>query len=140
MRVKIEPTGCCERKGLVQVRFSFYLDEGDYGYEKHHVRVPERELTEEEVADPKLAAKVKKVWQDNPFHNHFYFFDPDTSDKEIMDTGEALLQEAYKMWSKDEPPYIYNPPINFPGKKLDNSIRIAVKVQHLKEAALERVI
>ena len=26
MYFKVEPTGCSERKGLVQIRFSFYLD------------------------------------------------------------------------------------------------------------------
>lgn len=40
MKVKVEPSGCCERKGMVQVRFSFYLDPTDYGYDKHHIEVP----------------------------------------------------------------------------------------------------
>ena len=39
MRVKVEPSGCCERKGLVQVRFSMYLEPEDYGYDKHYVQV-----------------------------------------------------------------------------------------------------
>ncbi len=41
MYVKIEGTGCCEHKGMVQVRFCMYLDPTDYGYEKHHIQVPD---------------------------------------------------------------------------------------------------
>lgn len=32
MFFKIEKSGCCEHKGLVQVRADFYREEGDVGY------------------------------------------------------------------------------------------------------------
>ncbi len=38
--VKIEPSGCCERHGLAQVRLAMYLEETDYAYERHHIYVP----------------------------------------------------------------------------------------------------
>jgi len=139
MFIKVEPTGCCERRGMVQVRLCMYLDEGDYGYDKHHVQVPERELTEAEIADPELAAKVPKVWQTNPFHNHFIYAEPDTPDKEIMDIAEAFLYEAYTKWACEQRLGLVNPPIERP-TVIDNARIEAceIKVQHLKDTILER--
>ena len=141
MFVKVEPSGCCERKGMVQIRFCMFLDEGDYGYDKHHVQVPERDLTEAEIADPELAAKVPRVWQVNPFHNHFIYVEPDTADGEIMDIGEAFLHEAYIKWACEQKLDLVNPPIERP-TVIDNTRIDAceAKVQHLKENVLERKV
>jgi hypothetical protein len=79
MYFKINPSGCCERNGMKQVRFSFYLDKGDYGYAIHHIDK-----------------------QDNPFHNHFIQVPLNTPEKEIMDIGEAFLHESYIKWACDE--------------------------------------
>ncbi len=38
--IKINPTGCAERKGLVQVRFDCYFEPTDPGYAEYHVTVP----------------------------------------------------------------------------------------------------
>src|SRR5659263_407308 len=99
MFVKIENTGCCENEGKIQIRFAMFLDIADYGYNKTRAEVPERELTEAELKDETLAAKVAKVWQTNPFHNHFIYIDPPLIDAEILDLGEALLKETYGKWS-----------------------------------------
>jgi len=115
-----------------------YLDEGDYGYDIHRVQVPERELTEEELADPKLAKKVPKVWRVNPFHNHFIYVEPDTSDEEIMDMGEAFLHEAYIKWACEEKLDLRNPSVEFhinPDKARLEAIED--KVKRLKETKLE---
>ncbi len=138
MRVQIEPSGCTERKGLVQVRFAMYLDPGDYGYDVHHVQVPERALTQEELDDPGLAALVPLKWQTNPFHNHFIYVDPSTPDKEIMDIGEAFLYEAYDQWAHGEKPVPKNPPIRFPARF--DGARVEATVQHLKSAKLRRTV
>lgn len=148
MYVKVEPSGCVGRHGLVQIRFCMYLDEGDYGYDVHHIQVPERPLTEEELADPALADLVPKVWQNNPFHNHFIYVKPETTDKVIMDIGEAFLNEAYIKWtSVDEFTLRYiplevmsikNPRIEFPASF--NKAEIDTKVRHLKTITLERSI
>ncbi len=139
MFVKVEPSGCYERKGLVQVRFSMYLDEGDYGYDVHHIQVPERPLTEEELANPKLAEKVPKVWQTNPFHNHFIYVEPETSDEEIMDIGQTFLEEAYIKWTCEEKLDPKNPPIKFHMFVDEQRLRaVEDKVKHLKETVLER--
>ena len=140
MIIKVEPSGCCERKGMVQIRFGAYLDEGDYGYDKHHVQVPERALTEEEIADPELAAKVKKVWQNNPFHNHFIYVEPDTTDGEIMNIGEAFLHEAYIKWACEQKLDLENPPVKFYEVDKTRLKACEAKVQHLKETKLERKV
>jgi hypothetical protein len=114
MHVKVEPTGTLETKGLVQVRLCMYLDEGDYGYEKHFIETPERALTDKELEDPELAELVPVVGQVNPFHNHFIYVDHSTSDKEIMDKAEILTKEAYILWSGDKLLNIENDDVVFP--------------------------
>ncbi len=138
MLVKIEPSGCTERKGLVQIRFWMYLESGDYGYEKHHVRVPERPLTDAEGADPVLADLVPKIWQNNPFHNHFIYAEPEISDKVIMDIGQAFLEDAYIKWASEEKVEPKNPPVKFPTSF--NNTKVITKVRHLKATKLERSI
>ncbi len=139
MLVKVEPTGICERKGLVQVRFCMYLEPGDYGYEKHHIRVPERPLTEEERDNSILADLVPKVWQNSPFHNHFIYVEPETPDNEIKDIGEAHLHEAYIEWACEQKVEPMNPTVVF-HESINNARQkaIGMKVSHLKEAKLER--
>ncbi len=119
MRVKIELSGCTQRKGLVQVRFAMYLDPDDYGYDVHHF-------------------EVEGEWQSNPFHNHFIYVEPDTPDKEIMDIGEAFLHEAYIKWASDEKLDLKNPPFAFPAT-FDRDA-LATKVQSLKTTKLERKV
>ena len=40
MRWEIEPSGCCERKGMRQIRICFYLEPGDERYNEHHINAP----------------------------------------------------------------------------------------------------
>lgn len=136
MYVRIEPTGCLARKGLVQIRFCMYLDEGDYGYEKHRTQVPERPLTDKELADQVLADLVPKVWQTNPFHNHFIYVEFYITDKEIMNIGEAFLKAAYAGWSCNERLVLRNQPVRF--HEIGNKTKVEAKVRHLKETKLER--
>ena len=119
MRVEVEPTGCTERKGLVQIRFAMYLEPGDYGYDVHHVQ-------------------VKGEWQTNPFHNHFIYVEPELPDKDIMDIGEAFLHEAYTKWASGERLGLRNPPVLFPAAF--DSGALAAKVQSLKTTKLERKV
>jgi|APSaa5957512622_1039677.scaffolds.fasta_scaffold52895_2 hypothetical protein len=85
MHVSVEPSGCCENNGLVQVRLCMYLDVGDYGYERHSVE-----------------GGV------NPFHNHFIFVSPDATDTDIMDQAEAFARVAFEKWKADHPIIINN--------------------------------
>ena len=151
MYVKVEPSGCCERKGLVQIRFCMYLDKGDYGYNVHHIQVPvipeegyQGEVGEEgrpkdEEDYRKWIDSLPKIWQTNPFHNHFIYVEPETTDEEIMDIGEAFLQEAYIKWACGEKLDLKNPPVKYP-EFVNEERRQAVetKVIHLRETILER--
>ena len=110
MFVKIEPSGCCERKGLVQIRLSMYLDEGDYGYDKHYIQVPvmpsegylgkvgERGQPADIDDYNRWIGSLPKIWQLNPFHNHFIYVEPEVSDEEIMAQMEFHLPNFYEAW------------------------------------------
>ena len=126
MYYKVEPTGCCVRKGMVQVRYAFYLEPGDYKYEAHHVKVPVipdggypgevgKDSRPEDREDYRAwLDSLPKEARDNPFHNHFVYFEPEVSDEEINDIGEAFLQEAYIKWALGERPMPENPPVKWP--------------------------
>ena len=152
MYVRVEPSGCCERKGMVQVRFSMYLEPTDYGYDKHHVQVP---VIPEEGYQGKVDAwgnpvnakhfekwidALPKKWQNNPFHNHFIYVEPTISDESILAIAEETLHQAYKKWSADTFPDVKNAPY---AKPIIDAARITAceaKVQHLKDTALERKV
>lgn len=151
MIAKIEPTGVVERKGLVQIRFSFYLELDDARYDEHHIQVPvippEGYLGEvDEMGIPAdidaydtWIESLPKKWQNNPFHNHFIYVEPETSDDEIMDIGEGFLKEAYNKWASDKKLDLKNKPVKFhdnPSQIKRDAIR--AKVKHLKETILER--
>lgn len=127
-----------------------YLESSDYGYEKHYVQVPV--IPEEgyqgkldDYGDP-IDIKVyqewfnslPKIWQHNPFHNHFIYIKPEISDKEVMDIGQAFLEEAYIKWSCDERLDLKNPKVEYPISF--NIAEIEDRIQHLKDLGLERVI
>lgn len=71
MYAKIEPTGCCERNGLVQIRIDMFLDKGDFKYDE---RI------------------------DSPFHSHFIYVEPETPDSEIQKQMEFHLPNFYAAW------------------------------------------
>lgn len=147
MFVRVEPSGCRERKGLVQIRFCMYLDEGDYGYDVHHVQVPvipEEGYTGKvnEFGTPvdmkhyqEWLDSLPKMWQTNPFHNHFIYVEPEITDETIMDMGQAFLEEAYIKWASNEKLDLKNPTVKFHPNKPE---AIEAKVKHLKETVLER--
>ena len=154
MLVKVEPSGCSERKGKVQVRFSMYLEKGDYGYEKMHVEVPvvpadglksyKGKLNEDGTPASfeeftKWIAGLPKIWQDNPFHNHFIQVPADLSEEEIMDIGEAFLHEAYIKWATGAPLDLNNAALAFKEKPIEPAI-VQAKVQAVKRIAVERKI
>ncbi len=138
---------------MVQVRFSFYLKPTDARYDEHHIQVPiippggypgevdtEGSPTDQEHYDNWLES-LPRIWQTNPFHNHFIYVEPDTTDDEIMDVGEAFLQEAYIKWAREEKLDLKNPPIKYP-ESVNEERRQAIetKVKHLKETILERIL
>ena len=149
MYVKIEPTGVCERKGLVQIRFCMYLELGEYGYERHHVQVLKEGAVytgERDALGMPLdmsdylswESNQVKVWQNNPFHNHFIYVEHDIDTKTIMDIGEAFLQEAFIKWTCEEKPPLVNPALPASIKR-DKTKSVAL-VDFLKTSTLERTV
>lgn len=120
MYFEIEKSGLSERKGLVQIRLCFYLDPGDYGYEKHHIQ-------------------LDGVWQNNPFHNHFIQVEPDRTDAAILAIGDQLLIDVYALWEQEKEPFVKNKAVIFP-LVVDEAKRSAcnAKIQHLKEINLAK--
>lgn len=149
--VVVEPSGTCENNGMVQIRLAMYLYPSDYGYEKQHVQVPVIPVggyagKRDSIGQPvdrndydKWISSLPKVWQDNPFHNHFIYVEPTMADEEIMNIGEAFLKEAYVKWSAGQPLDLKNAAVAFP-EIVDGARLSAVntKVQHLKNTSLMR--
>jgi hypothetical protein len=157
MFVKVEPTGCCERKGMVQVRFSMYLDPGDARYSETYVQTVD-------VSSPEFLAGytgkldkqgnpvnqsaydtwydgLPKVWVLRPFHNHFIYVPPETSNDEILQIGAGFLHEAYLKWSQRVVIDIKNKPINFiPDAPVARKLACESKVAEIKSVNLERKI
>jgi len=114
MRWEIEPTGCCESKGMRQIRLCFYLEHGDARYNEHHVNMPVipdggYPGKKDEQGNPKSATAVRswmkklpKKWQTNPFHNHFIRVPLDASGEEIAKEADALLPQFYGRWRLGE--------------------------------------
>ena len=75
-------------EGVLRIRINTSREPGEPGYEEHYVQVPSRDLTEEEAANPTLAALVPKVWQNNPCLNQFI--------KVKVGTTAAQLQEIMR--------------------------------------------
>ena len=128
MKAEIETTGCSVRRGAVQLRISLYLDPSDPRYDEHHVQVPVipegengPEWTGGEPPDENdkgacekwhkeyrayIAEQTEwydslpKVWQNNPFHNHFVQVSPDITDGEIKKIVSDTLAEFGGEWEK----------------------------------------
>jgi len=125
-RWEIEPSGCCEHKGMVQVRFCFYLAPGDARYSEHRVNLPVFPSRgypgkKDELGAPKSDQDHKawldtlpREWQTNPFHNHFIYVDPETTDEEIAAIGDELLEVIYTDWLLERKPGRGTPKPVFP--------------------------
>lgn len=144
MYYEVEQSGCCEHEGMVQVRFSVYLEPGDYGYSKHNVLVPvipEGGYPGAVIGGIPQDATHFKNWLEslptqlvnNPFHNHFVYLEPPVTDPELHVHGKRILKEAMDHWEKDRTPHIKNDPVVFdknPSESRRN--QIANKVNDLK--------
>ena len=134
MRWEIEPTGCCERKGMCQIRLCFYLEPGDARYNEHHVYVPvfpengypgdvnDIGMPKSEKAHKEWHDALPHVWQTNPFHNHFIYVDPDVTDTELEVIGQDLSLKIYSEWKANRIPGRNLPKPVFP-KQVDELCR-----------------
>jgi hypothetical protein len=105
MYAKIEPSGVCVRKGTVQVRICFYLEPTDARYSEHHVQVPDvvnYPYTGNPTDNAALTAwlnSIPKIWQNNPFHNHFIYVAADAKENDIKQAMKDRLKEFGDIWS-----------------------------------------
>lgn len=113
MYSEINKSGCAERKGLVRIRFDFFLEPKDHNYSKTYAEVtifPEEGYPGEVdgLGDP-VDEKEYKDWrknlptirQNNPFCCHFMYFEPEVTDEEILKSGQDSLKMAYGNWKKE---------------------------------------
>jgi hypothetical protein len=119
MYYEIEETGCCEHRGKMQVRYSVYLEPGDYGYEKHNITIP---VIPEEGYPGIMIGGIPASHEDfqtwlqslptkavnNPFHNHLSYFDSMVTENELKREGRRILKEAKGHWNEDRVPRIIN--------------------------------
>lgn len=106
---KIEPSGCCIRNGWIQLRLCFYLEPLDQRYSEHHAYVVDTTSPQwlsgyhgmtDSMGNPmsqadyaSWVASLPRIWQDNPFHNHFVFVD-------ITDTDISIRREIQKAFHR----------------------------------------
>lgn len=127
MYYKIEKSGCCEDRGLLQIRYDLFLDEKDEHYSDYYIQQPifpiggyKGKLTERneptDIEDyKKLFEGLEKVWVNTEFCSHFCQFEPTVTDEEILYVGELVLEMAYKnlvngnLLDKKNTPVIFNP-------------------------------
>lgn len=155
MYVEIEPSGCSERNGMLQIRLAMYLDEGDYGYDKRYLPFPtvpeggflkgypgkktENGSPVDYDAFKRWHDKLPKEYHNTDFHNHFIYVATGTTNEEIMDIAEAFLHEAYIKWSCGEKMDLTNSALEFDHSRHDKE-KMPSRLDEIKSAKLIRRI
>jgi hypothetical protein len=113
---KLEDSGHSVYQIVVALRYDLFLDEGDQGYDQHHVFVP---IIPEGGYQGKVDETGKPVdmddyqkWfsglpiqeQNNPFCCHFCLFNPDFTDDDVIKAGDEILALAYQNWCDNNLP------------------------------------
>jgi len=124
MYARVEPSGCTERYGLVQVCLSMCLEEGNFRYDDpsrfYVIDWNSKEALEgfkgKTITDPMTGQKVPvdaeeyleweaslpRVWlAERDFHDHFVYFDPYMMRDEDIEQAIILhLPNFYKAWTE----------------------------------------
>lgn len=103
---KIEKSGCCEHKGLCQVRADFYWDEKDPEYKLTECKIYPKKGYKGKVDEMGIPADLDdyQKWEDAlptemkhlPFHSHFIYFPDTVKDDEILFCFELALDWRVK--------------------------------------------
>ena len=103
---KIEKSGCCEHKGLCQVRADFYWDEKDPSYSLTECKIYPEKGYEGKVDEMGVPVDIEdyQKWEDAlptemkhlPFHSHFVYFPYTVTDEEILFCFELALDWRVK--------------------------------------------
>ena len=126
MYYRIEPSGTLAHQkykkydGLVQIRYDFFLEPEDYGYEKMYLYLPiitkpypgkvdeNGNYIDKDDYDGWLDS-LPHEWVSTYFRSRLIRVLPSITDKEIQELGEAYLQASYVHWAGDETIF-QNPP------------------------------
>ena len=110
---QIEPSGCGENHGLVDVRFDLFLEPDDARYNERHTLVPvipeggypglvDKDGRPIDQADYDLwLASLPHIWQLAPFHSHFLRFEPDVSQDAVLAAIEPHIPNFYAAWLQE---------------------------------------
>lgn len=110
---QIEPSGCGENHGLVDVRFDLFLEPDDARYNERHTLVPvipeggypglvDKDGRPIDQADYDLwLASLPHIWQLAPFHSHFLRFEPDVSQDAVLAAIEPHIPDFYAAWLQE---------------------------------------
>ena len=119
MYAKVNPSGCAERHGLVQVRLDLFLEAGDARYNDSRFYVVDETSRKylkgytgkvnpdgspvDEGAYATWEASLPRVWQkERCFHHHIIYLDPYTLKDEQITAAMALhLPNFYKAWTEE---------------------------------------
>jgi hypothetical protein len=119
MYAETEDTGHCHRKGFIQVRIAFYLEEGDHRYGDFPAG--------------------------SPCHNHFVYIDPGGSNNDTETAIETLmmsfLEQFAEKWNADTftAPYLLNSYVAFQQNPTQQRIDdCQAKVDHLKTKKIKK--
>ena len=124
MYFKIEKTGCTEDRGLVQIRYDLFLDEGDYKYLEYFVECPifpeegypgrsKEGIIDDIEAYKRWAATLPTQWINTPFCCHLCQFEPNATNEEILFVGELVLDMGYKNFKLENLQLNKNVPVTF---------------------------
>ena len=149
MIIKVNPSGCSERKGMVKVRIDMFLEPGEARYDERYYQWPvgpgepgyiPYDGRVDELGSPQDKKKYQEwwdslplVWRHAPFHVHFMWAEPSMTDDEILDKAEHFAENANKKWSNKERPHQWNIGVRL--QKVVDSVRKAAcnaRVQILK--------
>jgi hypothetical protein len=116
---KVNPTGCTERYGLIQVRLDFFLGKGDARYDDprfYQVDPTSKEYLLgytgklDEFGSPidleayaAWEASLPRIWlPERCFHHHFIYLDPyKLKDEQITSAMALHLPNFYKAWTEE---------------------------------------
>jgi hypothetical protein len=91
MNYKIEKSGCCERKGLLQIRMDIY-DEKIF---TDVPIIPKEGFTGKEEDYMKWINGLKTEKKNLPVHTHFFYLEHDATEDDVINTADSFL-EKYK--------------------------------------------
>lgn len=102
-------------RGVIRVRFAFYLEPDDARYAERYVHIPvvpkggypgktdEGGRPVDQSAYDTWLAGLPHVWQNTPFHNHFDQVSADITDTELQALMRKRLVNFGNVWVKGSP-------------------------------------